>query len=219
MSDSGVHRRACPLCRGEHIADYCSDKFRDYLICQDCSLVFVPEIFHLSEEGEKERYDLHKNDPGDSGYRQFLSRMVDPLSAQVPSGSYGLDFGSGPGPTLSVMLESLGYQIDIYDKFYARCPKVFENTYDFVTTTEVVEHLHDPRFELDRLFGLVKPGGLLGIMTKLVIDRPAFENWHYKRDMTHICFFSRATFEWLENVWEAKVEFIGNDVIFFVKDS
>lgn len=207
----------CPLCKGSTIDTYCRDKFRDYLICQSCRLVFVPKRFHLSDIEEKERYDLHRNDPNEEGYRKFLSRIVAPLELRIDKGSQGLDFGCGPGPALSMMLRDAGYQLDTYDKFYGIRPEVFEKTYDFVTATEVVEHLRDPEFELNRLFALVRSGGLLGIMTKLVIDKSAFENWHYKRDMTHICFFSRPTFEWLGNLWKAKVEFIGSDVILIYK--
>jgi 2-polyprenyl-3-methyl-5-hydroxy-6-metoxy-1,4-benzoquinol methylase len=117
------------------------------------------------------------------------------------------------------MLQEAGYVVDTYDKFFAPDSGVFGKPYDFITATEVVEHLRDPRFELERLYGLIKYNGLLGIMTKLVTNRSAFETWHYIRDATHICFFSRATFEWLGDLWKARVEFIGNDVIFIHKNS
>ena len=207
----------CPLCKGENTTPYFSDQFRDYLSCPTCALVFVPAMFHLSDEKEKQRYDLHDNDPADPRYRAFLSRLYNPLQARLRKGACGLDFGCGPGPTLSAMFRECGYVVDLYDKFYARNPQVFQRAYDFVTATEVVEHLRDPQFELQRLYRLVKPGGILGAMTKLATDCAAFENWHYKRDLTHICFFSRATFEWLGNLWRSKVEFIGADVILISK--
>ena len=207
----------CPLCKGEQTMPYFSDRYRDYLRCTTCALIFVPAIFHLSDDREKQRYDLHDNDPADPRYRAFLSRLYNPLKARLPTGACGLDFGCGPGPTLSVMFRERGYATDIYDKFYARDPAVFQRAYDFVTATEVFEHLRDPQFELQRLYRLVKPGGILGIMTKLATDKPAFETWHYKRDPTHICFFSKATFEWLGHLWHSKIEFIGADVILISK--
>ena len=209
----------CPLCKGAQVEDYLSDQFRDYLICRACSLIFVPKSFHLLDREERDRYDLHKNDPDDLRYIKFLSRLFDPLQMRIPNEACGLDFGCGPGPALAVMMQAAGYQVDLYDKFYAQNSEIFQNTYDFVTATEVVEHLSDPRFELERLYGLIKKEGVLGIMTKLVIDQEAFANWHYKRDMTHICFFSKATFEWLGNYWQTRVEFVGNDVIFIYKAS
>ena len=128
-----------------------------------------------------------------------------------------MDFGSGPGPTLSLMFEELGYPMNIYDHFFADDGNALKQKYDFITATETVEHLHHPKTELDRLWRILKPGGILGIMTKLVIDRGAFSNWHYKNDSTHVCFFSQLTFTWLANLWQAKLEFYDNDVILFEK--
>ena len=156
----------------------------------ECSLVFVPKTFHLSEQEEKQRYDLHKNDPTDPGYRTFLSRICNPLKARLPKRAHGLDFGCGPGPTLSLMFQAHGYTVDIYDKFYAHNPEVFQRKYDFVTATEVVEHLKNPQHELQRLYHIIEPGGILGIMTKLVIDKSAFEKLALqKRPNTHLFFF------------------------------
>ena len=59
--------------------------------------------------------------------------------------------------------------------------------------------------------------GVLGIMTKLVIDRKAFSNWHYKNDLTHVCFFSHFTFEWLTQKYDAQLEIIDADVILLTK--
>lgn len=125
----------------------------------------------------------------------------------------GLDFGSGPGPTLSLMFEEAGHRMQIYDPLYAPDQSVLSRQYDFVTATEVLEHFRQPAQDLQRVWSLVKPGGLLGIMTKLALDRDAFSNWHYKNDPTHVAFYSRETFEWLGGFWGAGIQFIGNDVI------
>jgi 2-polyprenyl-3-methyl-5-hydroxy-6-metoxy-1,4-benzoquinol methylase len=205
--------QACPLCHGKKIAAFHEDTLRAYHECQECRLVFVPSCFHLSNEEEKAEYDLHQNNPNDAGYRHFLSRLVTPLMDRLPAQAQGLDFGCGPGPTLSVMLEEAGHKVTLYDKFYAHDTHALEKDYDFITATEVVEHLAQPREELDRLYTLLRPGGILGIMTKQVINQTAFKDWHYKNDRTHISFFSRTTFEWLAARWEARLEFMGADVI------
>ncbi len=203
----------CPLCAGENICAYSQDRFRKYLVCLSCALVFVPEQYHVCEKQEKARYDLHNNQPDDPGYRKFLGRLYKPLCGQIPPGASGLDFGCGPGPALAAMFRESGYFIDVYDKFYAPDKEVFEKTYDFIAAAEVVEHLRYPGHDLAGLKKLLKPGGILGIMTKLVKNRQAFNKWHYKNDQTHICFFSQQTFKWLALHWRMPVEFIGNDVI------
>lgn len=209
--------KCCPLCFSEHIVDYFQENHRNYLSCENCRLVFVPQQFHLSQDDELAQYELHENDPDDTGYRKFLGRLADPLVERLPANSQGLDFGCGPGPCLSVMLEEQGHQVDLYDIFYADNRAVFERDYDFITATEVIEHLSQPMVELQRLWNLLKPGGYLGLMTKLVADADKFANWHYKTDPTHISFFSAETFEYLGEQWGSAPVIIGADVIIFQK--
>jgi SAM-dependent methyltransferase len=209
----------CPLCRGKEIDSFFEDTQRVYLRCMQCQLVFVPERFWLSPEDERATYDLHENDAGDIGYRHFLSRLTIPLLERVKPEQKGLDFGCGPGPTLSVVLEEAGYSVDLYDPFFYNDPAVFHKKYDFICTTEVVEHLRYPGQDFTTLFKLLKPGGWLGVMTKLVIDRAAFRKWHYIRDLTHICFYSQSTFEHIAQRFDACVDLVNNDVILLNKNN
>jgi SAM-dependent methyltransferase len=207
----------CPLCAGAELADYHSDQRRAYRQCLDCQLVFVPQRFHLSADQEKAEYDLHENDPQDLGYRGFLNRLAEPLMQRLKPKSQGLDFGCGPGPCLSLMIEEQGHSVALYDLYYANYPELLDCQYDFITATEVIEHLAMPLFELQRLWDLLKPGGHLAIMTKLVASPEKFANWHYKSDPTHISFFSAPTFEYLGQQWGSAPQFIGADVIIFQK--
>ena len=208
-----MSRITCPLCTANRVFPLYDDKWRDYFRCVACQLTFVPPAFHLSPSDEKAVYDLHQNSSADQGYRNFLSRIFEPVHARIAPGSHGLDFGSGPGPTLSVMFEEVGHHMAIYDPYYATETSPLALQYDFVTASEVVEHLYNPGDELRRLWSCIKPGGLLGIMTKLALDREAFARWHYKNDRTHVSFFSRETFAWLAAEWNAELAFVGNDVI------
>jgi hypothetical protein len=207
----------CPLCHSEKAFHFYQDQFRDYYRCERCSLVFVLPSAYLSPADEKSRYDLHKNSPDDPAYRLFLSRLFNPLQQRLPPNQHGLDFGAGPGPTLSVMFTEAGHHMEIYDPFYAHEPAVLTKVYDFITTSEVVEHLHHPAVEFERLWRCIKPSGYLGIMTKLVLDQTAFAAWHYKNDPTHVCFYSESTFHWLAAKWQADLTFSGNDVILLQK--
>ncbi|MDE0747745.1 MAG: class I SAM-dependent methyltransferase [Porticoccaceae bacterium] len=207
----------CPLCASIKVVSYYEDKTRPYLCCRECQLVFVPRAFHLSSTDEQAVYDQHQNNPNDQGYRRFLSRLADPLLEKLAPNSLGLDFGSGPGPTLSVMLEEKGHKVNIYDPFYAPDKQALAGHYDFITSTEVIEHLAAPGEELDRLWGLLKHGGYLGLMTKQVTNQKSFDSWHYKNDPTHISFFSQQTFEYLGAKWGSAPVFIGADVILFRK--
>ena len=209
----------CPLCQAADYHLYHQDKLREYYQCYNCNLIFVPAEFHPSPVEEKARYDEHQNDPADQKYQRFLKRLFQPVSKLLSPGSRGLDFGSGPEPVLSHLFEAEGYSIHIYDPYYANDPGVFSQQYDFITASEVVEHLGNVRFELDRLYNCLKPGGILGIMTKLAVSPEEFEFWYYKRDKTHLCFFSISTFQWLADQWNAEVTFINDDVIIITKQN
>lgn len=207
----------CPLCQHTQIAPFFEDTNRIYLRCSFCELVFVPKPYWLSLAEEKAVYDLHQNDLRDPGYRKFLSRLTKPLSKHLPANSLGLDFGCGPGPALAAMLTEAGYRVELYDPFYQHRPEVFSKSYDFICATEVVEHLRTPEQEFSTLFSLLKPGGWLGIMTKLVLDQESFSQWHYIRDPTHICFYGRRTCSYLAQRFSAELEIVGNDVILLHK--
>jgi len=207
----------CPLCHNEKIELFCVDKHRSYYRCVNCELVFVAAGDFFTSAQEKLVYDQHQNSPEDVAYRRFLSRLFEPMQQLIAPHSRGLDFGSGPGPTLSVMFTEAGHTRDIYDRFYARDHKVWEREYAFISASEVVEHLHRPAFELERLWNHLQHGGILGIMTKMVLDVQAFSRWHYKNDPTHVTFFSPPTFRWLAAHWGAAVQFVGADVVIFTK--
>ena len=188
-----------------------------YFRCPQCHLLFMDPMQFVSPEEEKQVYDLHQNDPHDPGYRQFLGRLFKPMHARLAPHSEGFDFGSGPGPTLSLMFEEAGHRMSIYDPFYAGDKRPFTQTFDFITATEVVEHLHQPREELFRLWRCLRQGGLLGIMTKRALDLEAFQKWHYKNDPTHVCFFTLKTFEWLATYWGATLDVLDKDIVLFMK--
>ncbi|MDA0739677.1 MAG: class I SAM-dependent methyltransferase [Nitrospirae bacterium] len=208
----------CPLCHTCKIdTAYHQDNRRNFYSCETCQLVFVPPEQFLSEEEENAAYDHHQNSPDDQGYRSFLSRLFIPMNQRLAPGSQGLDFGSGPGPTLSKMFEEAGHSVALFDYFYANDQSVLQPAYDFITASEVVEHLHHPKDELERLWNILNPGGILGIMTKRVLNREAFATWHYKNDLTHVCFFSEFTFQWLAGQWQAELTIVGNDVVLLKK--
>ncbi len=205
----------CPLCHFEKIQPYYQNKGVSYLSCGQCDLVFMSKAHYLSDSEEKLRYDTHQNNPDDKHYQAFLSQVFDPVMAYIGVSAKGLDFGSGPGPTLSLMFEKQGHQVDLCDGFYANNPVVFSNQYDFITATEVLEHLSNPRFELARLFTMLKKGGVLAVMTQMITQEVNFASWYYKNDPTHICFFSQQTMRYLAQQWGVNVKFFGGNVALF----
>lgn len=192
----------CPLCCAPGLETHALAHGRRFLRCSTCKLVSVDPSDWPDAAAELAHYQKHENDPQDVRYRRFLDRLAEPLLQRVESGAEGLDYGAGPGPTLSVMLEEAGCRMRFYDPFFHADASALGRTYDFITATEVVEHFHRPGEELRRLDGLLRPGGWLALMTEFVPERP-FEQWRYARDPTHVCFYSPPTLRWiaLEMTW------------------
>jgi SAM-dependent methyltransferase len=206
----------CPLCHAQPPHLFHKDNKRSYYQCFQCQLIFVPTHERPCIEEEKRIYDQHQNNPENKGYCDFLNQLCEPLKKYIHKGAQGLDFGSGPGPTLSVILEDQGYQVDLFDALYAPDQSVFTKKYDFITATEVFEHLHNPKEEVERLWRLLKPGGVLAIMTQHVTDKKSFETWHYIRDPSHVCFYSRTCFDFIAAQLKAKIHHVHENVVFFI---
>lgn len=195
--------QACPLCATTAL-QYARPASGCYFRCPECDLVSQWQAELPGEAAEREFYGTHENSPADAGYRKFLGRLAEPLFERLVAGAEGLDFGCGPGPTLSVMAAEAGFRMHDYDPLFAADSSLLQRRYDFLTCTEAAEHFHDPAREFALMQRLLKPGGLLGLMTELHDAHGEFDSWWYHRDPTHVCFYSERTLAWLarEFGWE-----------------
>ncbi|MFQ2157235.1 class I SAM-dependent methyltransferase [Aeromonas hydrophila] len=207
---------SCPLCCAADAYELpVAGKL--YHRCRACELVWLDAAEHLDPAREKAVYDGHDNQVDDPRYRQFLQRAFGEVQRRLPPPASGLDFGCGPGPALIAMGREAGYQMAGYDKFYANEPELLAQQYDFITSTEVIEHIATPRAVLEKLWGCLKPGGLLVLQTQRVLGDERFRQWRYRHDPTHIVFFAEASFRALAARWQAQVEFPHVDVAVITK--
>ncbi|HHP5404913.1 TPA: class I SAM-dependent methyltransferase [Aeromonas veronii] len=202
---------SCPLC-ASHRSYPLPVAGKRYHRCLACELVWLDEADHLDEAAEKAVYDGHDNRVDDPCYRSFLMRAFGEVLSRVPTPACGLDFGCGPGPALLAMGREAGYDMVGYDKFYADFPELLTCQYDFITSTEVIEHIAEPRTVLAQLWDCLKPGGLLVLQTQRVLGDERFKNWRYRHDPTHIVFFAEASFQVLAASWQAELSFPHADV-------
>lgn len=183
----------CPLCQEPSPSPVPFARgASDYFDCTACGFRFLDPAHRLSATDEQARYLHHENDPADEGYREYTVPLVAAIVASQGPESQGLDFGSGSDSAAYRMLGERGYaSIARYDRFFRPDNSVLRPaTYDFIYACEVVEHFHEPRAEFKRLRSMLRPGGLLALMTSLLTPEVDFENWHYRRDPTHVGFFS-----------------------------
>lgn len=211
------YENPCPVCDQTLLMPFQVIDDKTYHRCQCCEATVMAEFCRLGEAEEKAVYRLHDNHPDDPGYRRFLSKLATPLLAKLAPGMRGLDFGCGPGPALADMLLEQGMEMSVYDPFFAPDRSVLANRYDFVTCTEVVEHLYHPARIFRELDALLLPGGWLGIMTCFQTDDDRFANWHYRRDPTHVVFYREVTLAWLAKAMGWHMEVPVKDVALFRK--
>lgn len=187
---------ACPLCAAPDAMPFFRDAAREYFRCETCALRFLHPEQRPDARDEAERYQLHENDPDDPGYVGHLRQLADPLSQRVSPGSSGLDVGCGPAPVLAGILRARGFPTESYDPLFHPDETLLRGAYDFVTCSEVMEHVHHPAALLDTVERLLRPAGVFGVMTRFA-DGVPFDTWWYRRDITHVCFYSTATMEWI----------------------
>lgn len=203
----------CLLCQ-TNSSTFESDTF----LCPECKLVFKsPENF-WSHEQDVARYTTHNNNSSDKGYVDFLAKLLVPLKPLLPKKFTALDFGCGPGPTLSILLEEIGGDVENFDPiFFPDAHLLVPETYDLVTSTEVVEHFKNPKQDWETLVSLVKDDGLLAIMTLLYSKDIDFKSWWYKNDHTHVVFYQAETINYIAELYNLEIIYTDNKSIIIFK--
>lgn len=181
-----------------------------YYHCGNCEYIFKsPECFQ-DFSAQKERYNLHENEEEDPGYQAYFQRFLDFTLPLVGHPSTALDFGCGASALLAKMLEKEDIECDFYDPIYH--PDTLNDTkkYELIVSTEVFEHLHQPREVFESLLERLEEGGYLALQTQFhPHEREAFKTWYYHQDPTHIVFFTVRTFEVLCKIYGC--ELIGDN--------
>ena len=186
----------CPLCGAPGpFAGVPDMRKRTLRLCSHCRLVFAATVDLPQAEAEKQRYAKHWNGLADAGYVAFLRQAVEPALPFLKPEMRGLDYGCGHTPTLYLLLKEAGLRCENYDPFFFSAWPA--GTFDFLFATEVVEHFHQPAIEWPRMLSLLKPGGLLTVMTAPWESLESFRIWGYASDETHVVFYHRRTLEWI----------------------
>ncbi len=210
----------CPLCEFSQNNPFYTDEaffggVRHFYECEACRLIFVPESGHIGWEEEKVRYGLHENSPDDAGYVSFLNQLIAPLRQYIKPGSLGLDYGCGPGPAVKNILQDLTENISEYDPHFRPDTELLSRPYDFCVATEVIEHFRHPKEDFGQIDRLVRPGGIIGLMTDQYREGIDFANWGYKNDPTHIMFYQKDTFAKIADLFKWEILEMTSRIVIF----
>ena len=185
----------CPIC------DDTTETFIDersnitYYHCNTCEYIFKSPECHQSIAEQKSRYDLHENHEDHPGYKAYFERFLDFVLPLAGAPETALDFGCGRSSLLAKLLAERGIDCDYYDPLYY--PENLDDSkkYELIVSTEVFEHLPDPKAVFGELVKRVESKGYLAIQTQFhPNDIEVFKKWYYHQDPTHIVFFRSQTF-------------------------
>ena len=186
----------CPICQTQ------TQSFSDpkppttYYACDACGYIHKAPEHHQDLLAQKDRYDLHQNNPDDPDYRAYFQRFLDFVLSYIQKEGKALDFGSGDSDLLASMLNTSGFEATRYDPIYHPDSAYVSEAFDLIVSTEVFEHLDDPLRTLWHLSEHLTPGGYLALQTQFLPEsREAFLTWYYRLDPTHIGFFTPDTLE------------------------
>jgi SAM-dependent methyltransferase len=210
----------CKLCLTPTITISDTKKSLIYYRCRTCGFIYLDDTLMVDKVREKAQYNQHNNSLENEGYVQmfesFIETAIMPFHQNIQD---VLDFGSGPTPVFSILLEKRGFEVDIYDLYYAPKKVYVDKQYDLITSTEVFEHLSKPLEVLSLLVKHLNPNGYIVLMTKFPPQEDeVFLNWWYRRDPTHISFFTPKSFEVMAKQTGLKVlQTIDDNVVIFQK--
>src|SRR6056297_2127254 len=187
----------CKLCNSSDIKEI---KVKEkYYYCNNCELIFIEPDKLPDYDREHEVYCGHENTHENKGYVNMFKEFIDNYIIYYKNEIEDvLEYGCGPGPVLADLLEELDFNVYKYDPFFYSDFDYKNKKYDLITSTEVFEHFFDPKNEINKLVQLIKPGKYLAVMTSFHQGIEHFKDWWYKRDPTHVSFYSLKTFQYIE---------------------
>ena len=199
------HYLHCPLCTNT------TQTFTDekttivYYHCKNCHYIFKSPKHYQTIKEQKARYDLHQNNEEDTGYIAYFNRFIDFMNPHITKVENALDFGCGCSTLLANILKEKGIECDVYDPLYY--PTLKSNKkYDLIVSTEVFEHLHNPKEVFASLVEKLKPNGYLALQTQFHNNEiETFKKWYYHHDTTHIVFFRSETFRVLGEMYGCRL--------------
>lgn len=191
----------CPLCLSDLIHKI--DSY--YYHCEVCFAYVKDRLYYFSSEKEKQHYEFHNNDINDLGYQKFTSPITHEIRSRISPDTLGLDFGCGTGPVITKQLVELGYTINLYDPYFYPDLSYKNFFYDYIFSCEVFEHFYHPAEEILQLKQLLKPKGLLLIMTHLYENQSSFDTWYYRKDETHVFIYTAQTIEYIAQKYKFKI--------------
>ena len=172
----------------------------EYVRCENCGIVVAKTVYEMSHEDWSKlnsechnklfhgKVDIEEIDP------QWLSRLevqanffVDLLKRGIFKSDWRtIDYGAGNGLLADKI--NLKLKTDWLKKFdaymaenenYLSPEEVKPESFDFLVTTSVFEHLLGNQGDVEKIISLVKPDGVMALHTLICDEVPQDASWFY----------------------------------------
>ncbi|OQX61574.1 MAG: hypothetical protein B5M56_08685 [Desulfococcus sp. 4484_241] len=204
----------CNLCGADDSRTLYTIQGMEIQRCRCCGLVYVnPKPFKVNTETiyNTEYFNHHVLNAAVN--RHTYAKRLGFIEKFLPGKGRLLDVGCGSGEFLEIA-KSRGWEttgIDISpvhrDKFrtHLGIPLVVGDfndvdfpaeSFDAVTLGDSIEHMHNPRDAVKKIFSILRPGGIGYIRTpdiSHIIPRLAGKRWIQLKPLEHLYYFSRST--------------------------
>ncbi len=210
-----MEETACPLCKERDDKILFNKESFDVVKCKRCSLVYVNPRLTVKESqrlynAEVISPSVYYKETKEEDYITFQKRLQ--IIEKYAEKGKILDIGCNIGTFLEVAKESgwKTYGIDINEGVKKEClkkgikffkgtvakVKFQKNFFDAVIMNDLIEHVHNPQELLQQVKRVVKPQGIIFIVTPDVGSYAAKvlkKRWPHFKPNEHLIYFSRKT--------------------------
>ncbi len=206
---------ACPICDGVQTAFYARQNEFDFVVCRDCGFVFLfpmPSPEALADVYDDEAFGIGRYPKATSRKRRALFRALGLWPYFVRKDS--IDVGCGGGFVAEAMRRlgarasgldispgSIAYAKDAFPRvrFFEETFETFlarGETFDFIHSSEVIEHIGDVKSYMKFLSGIARPGARIFLTTPDIAHPAVPEDvtqWDMFSPPRHVQLFTQAT--------------------------
>jgi 2-polyprenyl-3-methyl-5-hydroxy-6-metoxy-1,4-benzoquinol methylase len=213
-----LNKLKCPVCKGGTVEKFWATPGYKLSKCLNCKLVWDPFPLNNVLGQYEENYFINDNPKG--GYANYFAGMqinkrtfehrLKKIKQRYGKGKL-LDVGCALGDCLEIAKKNgwsnvEGVEVSKYAAGIARKKGLKvknttleksgfkENSFDVVTYQDVIEHLTDPLDELERIYKILKTGGVVFLVTPDVggwWSRILGPLWYHYKPHEHLVYFSK----------------------------
>ncbi|MEC9284063.1 MAG: class I SAM-dependent methyltransferase [Bdellovibrionota bacterium] len=176
-----------------------------YYNCHNCGLIFQKreQLPHYFEE--KKRYLEHNNDVLRQDYLNYLKESTKRIFELPISKKSLLDYGCGPAKGLEHIWSKDFEYVASFDPIFHKLENFDVKSFDVICCVEVIEHFYSPATSFEKIDSLLSKNGFVLFRTEFLDEMCKLDNWWYRKDPTHVCFYNSQTWKYIEKKFSWKL--------------